>query len=62
MPAFNCPACGATFPTEAELKTHGAVHMPAAPTGASAFTCAACNVHFASAAELKAHGSRVHSR
>ncbi len=60
---FRCPMCGATFPSEAALKQHGAMHMGGSggsPAASPGFACAACGAHFATEAELKAHGAKSH--
>lgn len=61
---FACPACGAKFPTEAALHTHGATPhpMPPAPSAASPLECAACGgIRFHSEAEMHQHAA-VHRR
>jgi ribosomal protein L40E len=60
MATFSCPSCGATFPTEAELKNHAAVHMPGGKTSLQEFTCKACGARFPSEAELSAHERKAH--
>ena len=59
---FACPACGATFPTEAALRDHGsqAHPMPATSPPHASFDCKACGAHFHSEAELKQHGAQAH--
>jgi uncharacterized C2H2 Zn-finger protein len=65
MPELNCPACGALFPNEAELRQHGGqAHANPPTTVAPAehrdFNCAACGAHFHSEIELKEHGAKAH--
>jgi uncharacterized C2H2 Zn-finger protein len=60
MPPFDCPTCGATFPTEAALTAHAAVHMGAPGATPGAFSCAACGARFPSQAALKEHSSKAH--
>lgn len=58
---LECPACGAAFATEVELKQHGAMHMSSPSGGAHAsFACKACGAHFHSEPDLKAHAAEAH--
>ncbi len=56
--SFNCPACGATFSTEAELKEHGKMHMASKP--AQQFKCSACGASFSTQQELMDHKAKAH--
>ncbi len=55
--SYKCPACGATFATESELKEHGKNHMSATP---QQFKCPACGASFASQQELMEHKAKAH--
>lgn len=59
---FACSACGATFPTEAEMRQHGSTAhpMPAAPPSHASFDCKGCGTHFHTEAELKQHAAHAH--
>ena len=50
---YKCEACGATFNTEAELKTHNR-------TMHSQYKCEACGQMFNSESELEAHNRTTH--
>lgn len=60
---FSCPACRATFPTEAALRDHGskAHPMPAASPPHASFACKACGGHFHSEVELRQHAAQAHA-
>ena len=60
---FDCPACGMTFASEAELRQHGAVHSaPKAPSAPQGPSCPVCGASFGSPEELKAHAQQAHRK
>ena len=56
--SHECPACGATFATESELREHGKVHLSSKPE--QQFKCPACGATFATQQELREHNAKAH--
>ncbi len=53
---YRCPACGASFPNEAELKEHTKTHMAGEkPQAPSQYRCNVCGASFSSEQDLQEH-------
>jgi DNA-directed RNA polymerase subunit RPC12/RpoP len=59
---YTCPACGAHFATEPELRQHGAMHRSGAQGGPGSFVCTSCGARFRSGPELQAHAGQAHRK